>query len=103
MVMAGSGEAATGVTGDDARLANLGYQPQLSRVLGLFANFSVAVTYLSPMVGIYSLFVLGLGTGGPAFLGAVFIPLVGTWFVVLVFSGVAGPHLLARAPDPQCN
>jgi hypothetical protein len=26
---------------DDARLASLGYQPQLRRVLGLFANFSV--------------------------------------------------------------
>ena len=36
-------------------------------MLGLFANFSVAFTYLSPMVGIYSLFVLGLGTGGPAY------------------------------------
>ena len=46
----------------------LGYQPQLRRVLGLFANFSVAFTYLSPMVGIYSLFVLGVGTGGPAYI-----------------------------------
>jgi hypothetical protein len=36
-------------------------------VLGLFANFSVAFTYLSPMVGIYSLFVLGVGTGGPVY------------------------------------
>ena len=53
---------------DDARLATLGYQPQLNRVLSLFANFSVAFTYLSPMVGIYSLFVLGVGTGGPAYL-----------------------------------
>ena len=53
---------------DDARLASLGYRPQLHRVLGLFSNFSVAFTYLSPMVGIYSLFVLGLGTGGPAYI-----------------------------------
>ena len=47
------------INSDDARLESLGYQPQLHRVLGLFANFSVAFTYLSPMVGIYSLFVLG--------------------------------------------
>jgi len=52
---------------DDARLESLGYRPQLNRVLGLFANFSVAFTYLSPMVGIYSLFVLGLGAGGPGY------------------------------------
>jgi hypothetical protein len=48
---------------EDARLESLGYKPQLKRVLGLFANFSVAFTYLSPMVGIYSLFALGVGTG----------------------------------------
>ena len=52
---------------DDARLSSLGYKPQLNRVLGQFANFSVAFTYLSPMVGIYSLFVLGVGAGGPAY------------------------------------
>ncbi len=53
---------------DDARLAQFGYRPELTRVLGLFSNFSVAFTYLSPMVGIYSLFVLGVGTGGPSYL-----------------------------------
>ena len=51
--------------GDDARLESLGYKPQLNRVLGLFANFSVAFTYLSPMVGIYSLFVAGRRRGRP--------------------------------------
>ena len=53
---------------DDARLEHLGYRPQLNRVLGLFANFSVAFTYLSPIVGIFSLFTLGLGTGGPGYI-----------------------------------
>jgi len=33
-------------TDDDARLESLGYQPQLHRVLGLFANFSVAAASL---------------------------------------------------------
>ena len=61
-------QATTGLDADDSRLASLGYQPQLRRVLGLFANFAVAFTYLSPMVGIYSLFVLGLGTAGPAYI-----------------------------------
>src|SRR6201987_851487 len=63
-------EAGTSVAGaiasEDARLASLGYKPQLNRVLGLFSNFAVAFTYLSPMVGIYSLFILGVGTAGPA-------------------------------------
>ena len=84
-------------TDDDARLASLGYQPQLRRVLGLFANFSVAFTYLSPMVGIYSLFVLGLGTGGPAYIWLNFIPIIGMLFVALVFGELASHYPVAGA------
>ena len=82
---------------DDARLASLGYQPQLHRVLGLFSNFSVAFTYLSPMVGIYSLFVLGLGTGGPAYIWLNFIPIIGMLFVALVFGELASHYPVAGA------
>ena len=82
---------------DDARLASLGYKPQLSRVLGLFANFSVAFTYLSPMVGIYSLFVLGVGTGGPAYLWLTLIPLAGMLLVALVFGELASHYPVAGA------
>ena len=46
---------------EESRLGALGYRQELSRVLGRFDSFSVAFTYLSPMVGIYSLFVLGAG------------------------------------------
>src|ERR1700750_2387464 len=82
---------------DDARLASLGYQPQLRRVLGLFANFSVAFTYLSPMVGIYSLFILGLGTGGPAYIWLNLIPIIGMLFVALVFGELASHYPVAGA------
>jgi amino acid transporter len=87
----------TTASADDARLASLGYQPQLRRVLGLFANFSVAFTYLSPMVGIYSLFVLGVGTGGPAYLWLLFIPVIGMLFVALVFGELASHYPVAGA------
>src|SRR3954469_8324208 len=79
------------VMDDDARLASLGYKPQLNRVLGFFSNFAVAFTYLSPMVGIYSLFILGVGTGGPSYFWLTLIPLVGMLFVALVF-GELGSH-----------
>jgi amino acid transporter len=82
---------------DDARLASLGYQPQLHRVLGLFSNFSVAFTYLSPMVGIYSLFVLGLGSGGPAYIWLNLIPIAGMFFVALVFGELASHYPVAGA------
>jgi len=82
---------------DDARLEHLGYRPQLNRVLGLFANFSVALTYLSPMVGIFSLFVLGLGTGGPAYIWLTWIPVAGMLLVALVFGELASHYPVAGA------
>src|SRR3954452_15731183 len=82
---------------DDARLASLGYQPQLHRVLGLFSNFSVAFTYLSPMVGIYSLFVLGLATAGPAYIWLNLVPIIGMFFVALVFGELASHYPVAGA------
>jgi amino acid transporter len=94
------GQAASTVNvgaSEDARLESLGYTPQLNRVLGLFSNFSVAFTYLSPMVGIYSLFVLGLGMAGPAYIWLTFIPLAGMLFVALVFGELASHYPVAGA------
>jgi amino acid transporter len=85
------------VDSDDARLESLGYRPQLNRVLGLFANFSVAFTYLSPMVGIYSLFMLGVGTGGPAYAWLTWIPVAGMLLVALVFGELASHYPIAGA------
>src|SRR5690348_11446516 len=96
--MAHAGDVpATVPADDDSRLANLGYRPQLNRVLGLFANFAVAFTYLSPMVGIYSLFLLGVGVGGPAYLWLTIIPVVGMLFVALVFGELASHYPVAGA------
>jgi amino acid transporter len=82
---------------EDSRLQSLGYRPQLNRVLGLFANFAVAFTYLSPMVGIYSLFVLGVGTGGPAYVWLTWLPVIGMLFVALVFGELASHYPVAGA------
>ena len=82
---------------DDSRLESLGYKPQLNRVLNYFGNFAVAFTYLSPMVGIYSLFVLGVETGGPAYVWLTWIPVVGMLFVALVFGELASHYPVAGA------
>src|ERR1043165_6933811 len=81
----------------DARLENLGYRPQLNRVLGFFENFAVGFTYLSPMVGIYSLFILGVALAGPAYIWLTFIPLIGMLFVALVFGELASHYPVAGA------
>lgn len=76
---------------EEQRLSALGYKQELSRVLSPFHSFSVAFTYLSPMVGIYSLFVLGAGAGGPRYIWLMFIPVFGMYFVALIF-GELGSH-----------
>ncbi|HEY1976303.1 MAG TPA: amino acid permease [Candidatus Baltobacteraceae bacterium] len=85
------------VTADDARLAALGYKQQLSRVLSLFDNFSVAFSYLSPMVGIYSLYTLGLGTGGPRYIWTIPIVVGCMLLVALVFGELASEYPLSGA------
>jgi amino acid transporter len=82
---------------DDERLESLGYRPQLNRVLGPFANFSVAFTYLSPMVGIYSLFALGVAAGGPAYVWLTWVPVLGMLLVALVFGELASHYPVAGA------
>jgi amino acid transporter len=92
-----AGDGAAAAASEDERLASLGYKPQLNRVLGLFANFAVAFTYLSPMVGIYSLFVLGVGTGGPAYVWLTWLPVIGMLLVALVFGELASHYPVAGA------
>ena len=92
-----SAQAPGGAHDEDSRLASLGYSPQLSRVLGLFGNFAVAFTYLSPMVGIYSLFTLGVGTGGPAYVWLTWLPVAGMLLVALVFGELASHYPVAGA------
>jgi amino acid transporter len=73
---------------DDAHLASLGYTSDFKRDMNLWGNFSLGFTYLSPVVGIYSLFAFALATGGPPMIWAVVIAGVGQLLVVLVFGEV---------------
>src|ERR1700712_953997 len=76
---------------EDSQLESLGYRPELRRVLGLFDNFSIAFSYLSPMVGVYSLFVLGAGAAGPAYIWLM-IPVVLCMLLVALVFGELGSH-----------
>lgn len=82
-------------TADAAQLAALGYTQQLTRALGLWQNFSVGFTYLSPLVGVYSLFAFGLAAGGPAFLWSIPIVVLGQSLVVLTFAEISSQFPLA--------
>jgi amino acid transporter len=82
---------------DREHLERFGYKQDLSRVLHFFSNFAVGFTYLSPVVGIYSLFAYGLSTGGPAFFWSIPIVVVGQLLVVLIMSELASTYPLAGA------
>jgi amino acid transporter len=66
-------------------------------VLSLFDNFSVAFSYLSPMVGIYSLYALGLGTGGPRYIWTIPIVVGCMLLVALVFGELSSEYPLSGA------
>jgi amino acid transporter len=80
---------------DERQLAKLGYKQQLSRSLGLFSNFAVGFTYLSPVVGVYSLFAFGLATGGPPYIWTMVPVAIGQFMVVFTFSEIASQYPLA--------
>jgi amino acid transporter len=82
---------------ESGRLAALGYHQELSRVLTLFDNFAVAFSYLSPMVGVYSLYTLGLGTGGPRYIWTIPVVVALMMPVALVFGELASEYPLSGA------
>ncbi|SEK14134.1 amino acid/polyamine/organocation transporter, APC superfamily [Paraburkholderia diazotrophica] len=80
---------------EDSRLLALGYQPQFRRVLGLFADFSLGYSYMSPMAGVFALFSTALMAAGPAFFWTMPVVLAGQAFVCLVFAEAASAYPIA--------
>ncbi len=66
-------------------------------MLSLFDNFAVAFSYLSPMVGIYSLFTLGLATGGPRYIWTMPVVVGCMMLVALVFGELSSEYPLSGA------
>src|SRR3984885_432255 len=73
---------------DAEQLAALGYTAKFDRSMSLWENFALGFTYLSPVVGVYSVFDLGLSTGGPPMLWSYFLAGAGQFLVCLIFSEV---------------
>ncbi|MGY1726954.1 APC family permease [Geodermatophilus sp. SYSU D01062] len=93
------GEQTVG-TSDDAQLAALGYTGQFERSMGLWANMALGFTYLSPLVGVYSLFAYSLSIGGPPAIWWIVIVGVGQFLVSLVFGEVVSQYPLAGGIYP---
>ncbi|MCW8378690.1 APC family permease [Streptomyces justiciae] len=90
------GTAGPASSAEDAELlAALGYEQKFDRKVSLWANFALGFVYLSPLVGVVSLFALGLATaGGPSILWIGIVG-VGQFLVALVFGEVVSQFPLA--------
>ena len=88
--------APTSSTRDDsADLAEFGYTQSLHRRLGIFSSFAAAFSYISPATGIFTLFILGIGTLGGAFIWTFPVVALGQFIVALVFAEVSSHFPLA--------
>jgi amino acid transporter len=85
---------------DDEQLAALGYTGEFERGMGLWSNMALGFTYLSPLVGVYSLFAFSLSIGGPPAIWWIVIVGIGQLLVALVFGEVVSQYPLAGGIYP---
>ena len=85
---AGAASHASVLDADAAQLQALGYTSKFDRSMSTLENFSLGFTYLSPVVGVYSLFAFALVAGGPPMFWWYLLVGIGQMFVCLVFGEV---------------
>src|SRR3954453_10436854 len=85
---------------DAEQLAELGYESHFERRMGLWENFALGFTYLSPVVGVYSVFALAFAAGGPPMIWSVVIAACGQLLVALVFAEVVAQFPVAGGVYP---
>lgn len=85
---------------DAAQLASLGYKSEFRRDMSPWANFSLGFTYLSPVVGVYTLFAFALAQAGPPMIWSFVIVGLGQLMVALVFSEIVAQFPVAGGVYP---
>src|SRR5215471_15063613 len=88
-------ETTNAAHGDAAQLEALGYDSKFDRSMSLWANFSLGFTYLSPVVGVYTLFAFAIATGGPPMFWNYFFVAIGQLFVAMVFGEIVSQFPIA--------
>ncbi len=73
---------------DDAQLRSLGYTSQFDRSMSLWQNFALGFTYLSPVVGVYTIFATTFASGGPPMWWTYVFVGAGQLLVCLVFGEI---------------
>jgi amino acid transporter len=90
-----------GVADSDAeQLRKLGYTSNFNRSMSLWENFALGFTYLSPVVGVYTLFGLCLAAGGPPMFWAYLLVGCGQLLVCLIFGEVVSQFPISGGVYP---
>ena len=81
-------ESGAAVDHDAAQLKALGYESKFDRTMSKWENFSLGFTYLSPVVGVYTLFASAFVAGGPPMWWTYILVGLGQLMVCLVFGEI---------------
>ncbi|AFJ46611.1 APC family permease [Shimwellia blattae] len=85
---------------DAEQLRALGYSSNFNRSMSLWENFSLGFTYLSPVVGVYTLFGLCLAAGGPPMFWSYLLIGCGQLLVCLVFGEIVSQYPISGGVYP---
>ena len=85
---------------DAAQLEALGYDSKFDRSMSLWANFSLGFTYLSPVVGVYTLFAFAIAAGGPPMFWNYLFVAIGQLFVAMIFGEIVSQFPIAGGLYP---
>jgi urea carboxylase system permease len=77
------------MTPDTRDLAAFGYKQVLDRTLGSFSSFAAGFSYISILTGVFQMFYVGYGAGGPAFYWTWPMVFLGQFTVALCFAELA--------------
>jgi len=73
---------------DAAQLQALGYESHFDRTMSKWENFSLGFTYLSPVVGVYTIFASAFVAGGPPMWWTYILVGLGQLMVCLIFGEI---------------
>jgi amino acid transporter len=73
---------------DAEQLASLGYVSHFDRSMSIWENFALGFTYLSPVVGVYTIFAITFAAGGPPMWWTYLFVGMGQMLVCLVFGEI---------------
>ncbi|MEQ1876407.1 MAG: amino acid permease [Bdellovibrionia bacterium] len=85
---------------DAEQLRALGYTSNFDRTMSFWENFSLGFTYLSPVVGVYSVFAMALRAGGPPMIWNYILVGLGQFLVCLVFGEIVSQYPIAGGIYP---